>query len=160
MLLAVSVNATAGFEDVTMDEQLALVHFDSDVSALDTMAITALSKLNVTENSEVIIIGKTDSRGTDEYNVALGLRRAKSVASFLKIDDASVSSVGRAEAKELKFSNMRLDRVALVKVITPHVELNPLFGDAMMKLQGPVSHLQYDTVPIGQGAKRVQQPRM
>ena len=34
MLLAISVNANAGFEDVTMDTQLALVHFNTDSSML------------------------------------------------------------------------------------------------------------------------------
>jgi len=162
MLLAISVNANAGFEDVTMNEQLALVHFNTDSSMLDSAAKMALGELTVTSNSQVIVIGKTDNRASEEYNVALGLRRAKSVQDFIGTNGHtfSVSSVGESEAAETVISKMRSDRVAIVKVITPHVTINPLFGDAMMNLQGPVSHIEYNTVPLGQGAKRVQQPRM
>jgi len=160
--LLFSVNANAGFEDVTMDEQLAIVHFNTNSSMLDNAAKMALGKLEVTDKSEVIIVGKTDKRASDEYNVALGLRRASSVSTFIgaNSDQLSVSSVGEADASETNVSNMRVDRVALVKVITPRVTMNPLFGDAMINIQGPTSHLQYNTVPLGQGSNRVTQPRM
>ena len=161
MLLAISVNANAGFEDVTITEQLALVHFNTDSSMLDSAAKIALGKLKVSSNSEVIVIGKTDNRASAEYNVALGLRRAESVKNFIGSNGHtfSVSSVGETDAVETNRANMRSDRVALVKVITPYMVLNPLFGDAMLNLQGPVSHIEYNTIPVGQGAKRVTQPR-
>jgi len=161
LLFTVNVNAS-GFETVSMDEQLALVHFNTNSSMLDHAAKQALGKLKVTDMSEVIIVGKTDKRASAEYNVALGLRRAKSVSTFIGANSklVSVSSSGEQDASEDKVSNMRVDRVALVKVITPRITLNPVFGDANMNLQGPTSHLQYNTVPLGQGSNRVTQPRM
>jgi len=159
LFFSINVNAS-GFEIEKTDVQMALVHFDTDVSMLDSAARISLGKLKMTADSEVVIIGKTDARGSDVYNVALGLRRAESVASFLNASNVSVSSVGETEATETLKDRMRSDRVALVKVITKVTDLNPLFGDASMNLQGPTSHLQYNTVPLGQGAKRAIQPRM
>ena len=40
-------------------------------------------------NAHVIVGGHTDERGTREYNMALGERRAKSVAAFLSSNGAS-----------------------------------------------------------------------
>lgn len=39
--------------------------------------------LNANTNSRMALVGHTDERGTREYNMALGERRAKSVESFL-----------------------------------------------------------------------------
>jgi len=157
-----SLNAYAGFEDTHEIVQTAKVHFVTDKSYLDGAAKVALSKLNVSlPNTEVIIIGGTDSRGSLEYNVVLGLARANSVSEFLKVP-ASVSSVGEDQAIETVVANMRADRIATIKVITTVVIENPLFG-AASPIMGPAHNVQYNTLPLplGQGVNRtLQQPRL
>lgn len=64
-----------------------VVHFDydsSDLSQTDYQTLQAHAQyLNANANSKVALVGHTDERGTREYNMALGERRAKSVAAFL-----------------------------------------------------------------------------
>jgi len=66
--------------------QDVVVHFDFDSSSLDDAAIGDLTdSLECLQKgaSRVVIEGHTDTRGTTEYNLALGQRRADAVRSFL-----------------------------------------------------------------------------
>jgi peptidoglycan-associated lipoprotein len=52
--------------------------------------------LNMYTNRNVIVEGHTDKRGTKEYNIGLGSRRAESVKNFLKergIDGQRISTI-------------------------------------------------------------------
>lgn len=64
-----------------------VVHFDydsSELSATDLQTLQAHAQfLMANANSRVALTGHTDERGTREYNMALGERRAKAVESFL-----------------------------------------------------------------------------
>ena len=64
-----------------------VVHFDydsSDLSAEDYQTLQAHAQfLMANANSKVALTGHTDERGTREYNMALGERRAKAVQSYL-----------------------------------------------------------------------------
>ena len=64
-----------------------VVHFDydsSDLSNDDYQTLQAHAQFLVANaNSKVALTGHTDERGTREYNMALGERRAKAVESFL-----------------------------------------------------------------------------
>ncbi|MDM1721165.1 MULTISPECIES: peptidoglycan-associated lipoprotein Pal [Acinetobacter] len=64
-----------------------VVHFDYDSSELsndDYQTLQAHAQfLMANANSKVALTGHTDERGTREYNMALGERRAKAVESFL-----------------------------------------------------------------------------
>lgn len=64
-----------------------VVHFDYDSSDLSTQDYQTLQAhaqfLVANANSRVALTGHTDERGTREYNMALGERRAKAVESFL-----------------------------------------------------------------------------
>lgn len=64
-----------------------VVHFDYDSSELsqsDYQTLQAHAQyLIANNNSKVALVGHTDERGTREYNMALGERRAKSVEAFL-----------------------------------------------------------------------------
>nr|WP_314368741.1 peptidoglycan-associated lipoprotein Pal [uncultured Acinetobacter sp.] len=64
-----------------------VVHFDydsSDLSNDDYQTLQAHAQFLVANaNSRVALTGHTDERGTREYNMALGERRAKAVESFL-----------------------------------------------------------------------------
>ena len=64
-----------------------VVHFDydsSDLSNDDYQTLQAHAQfLMANANSRVALTGHTDERGTREYNMALGERRAKAVANYL-----------------------------------------------------------------------------
>lgn len=64
-----------------------VVHFDydsSDLSNEDYQTLQAHAQfLMANANSRLALTGHTDERGTREYNMALGERRAKAVQSYL-----------------------------------------------------------------------------
>ena len=64
-----------------------VVHFDYDISDLsndDYQTLQAHAQFLIANaNSKVALTGHTDERGTREYNMALGERRAKAVESYL-----------------------------------------------------------------------------
>ena len=70
------------------------VYFDFDRSNIKSDFFPVLDKhaefLIKNAGTKVVIEGHTDSRGTPEYNIALGERRAKSVQTYLL--NAGVSS--------------------------------------------------------------------
>lgn len=68
---------------------LETVYFDFDKSELrkdtmDVLAKNAEALLKKAADAKIQIAGHCDERGSDEYNLALGDRRAKSVAGYLK----------------------------------------------------------------------------
>jgi peptidoglycan-associated lipoprotein len=68
--------------------ELKPVYFDFDKSALRPDAVDALTN-NTTwlkENADTLVLveGNCDERGTAEYNLALGDRRAKSAMDYLE----------------------------------------------------------------------------
>jgi peptidoglycan-associated lipoprotein len=81
----------ASSKGVTAANRAALakrvVYFDYDSSSLSNADIQTLQGhaqfLMANANSRVALAGHTDERGTREYNMALGERRAKAVESFL-----------------------------------------------------------------------------
>lgn len=83
--------AGASAKGVTAENKAYLakrvVHFDYDSSELSNDDIRTLQAhaqfLMANANSRVALTGHTDERGTREYNMALGERRAKAVESFL-----------------------------------------------------------------------------
>lgn len=83
--------AGASSKGVTDANRAALakrvVYFDYDSSSLSSTDILTLQGhaqfLMANANSRVALAGHTDERGTREYNMALGERRAKAVESFL-----------------------------------------------------------------------------
>lgn len=103
---ATTVNTTGLSEDAALNAQNAagasakgvteankaflakrVVHFDYDSSELSSEDYQTLQGhaqfLVANANSRVALTGHTDERGTREYNMALGERRAKAVQSFL-----------------------------------------------------------------------------
>ncbi len=86
-------------EEMVAQEKEALqneqtVYFDFDSSSIKPEFQTLLDKhaefLVQNPEQDVVIQGHTDSRGTPEYNIALGERRAQSVETYLQ--NAGVSS--------------------------------------------------------------------
>ena len=69
--------------------------FDSNVVRSDDVAtVKAHGKYLLTHpQSKVVLEGNTDSRGSREYNIALGQRRADSVKSILRMQGVSNKQV-------------------------------------------------------------------
>jgi len=74
-----------------------LVHFDFDSSELQSADYQTLlahaQYLKEHSNAKVKLAGHADERGTREYNMALGERRAKSVEAFLSSNGARASQL-------------------------------------------------------------------
>ena len=66
----------------------ATIYFDFDKSNLTSRSIQTLRGVisSMKDNSSIILVleGHADERGTREYNLALGQRRAESVADYLE----------------------------------------------------------------------------
>lgn len=88
---------------VTFDSGL-LFDYDSDVvkgAAADNLTSLANS-LQTYPESEVLIVGHTDARGTDSYNMDLSDRRAASARAYLTsqgIDPSRIRTTGRGEVE-------------------------------------------------------------
>ena len=85
---------------------LANVYFDFDDFSLSQEAKAVLAQnaawLINNPQREVIIEGHCDERGTDEYNIALGERRATSTKRYL-----SVLGVNKAQLSTISFGEER-----------------------------------------------------
>ena len=90
--------------------------FDFDMEALKDDAFDALDAhaiaigLAIAENPGVVVTieGHADERGTQEYNIALGMRRAEAVSRYLRakgIPAANLSTVSFGEAKPLELGS-------------------------------------------------------
>ena len=111
-------------EEYVKAPELKSVYFDFDKSVLRPDAVDAMSS-NVTwlkENADtfVLIEGNADDRGTAEYNLALGDRRAKSAMDYLEAngiakDRLSTVSYGKERpsctdgTEECRYQNRRAD---------------------------------------------------
>lgn len=113
-------------EEITMDEasvqeafQNDPIHFDFDKSTLtktaqDLLRMKALWLRN-NPGVSIIIEGHCDERGTGEYNLALGDRRAKSAMDFLVdmgIEASRLSTISYGEEKPV---DMRHNEAAWAK---------------------------------------------
>ncbi|SDO06152.1 peptidoglycan-associated lipoprotein [Halomonas shengliensis] len=69
--------------------------FDSDVIRPEFESVLAANARFLRENgnASVVLQGHTDERGTREYNLALGERRANAVEQFLSVQGVSPSQV-------------------------------------------------------------------
>ena len=95
------------------------VYFDFDSDTIRVEGRTTLQNnakcIRERKLSGVQVVGFTDSRGTEEYNLALGERRARSTLNYLKslnVDDKtlSASSVGEELASGTEESTWSKDR--------------------------------------------------
>ena len=139
LLASFSVQAM-DFEETEITVKEHTVLFDLDKSDIDEDGIRKLKSADI--EGRVEIIGRTDSRASEAYNVALGLRRALAVQHVLGLNGASVSSVGEQEAT----GNHPLDRNVTITVTQENLVYNPIYG-GYDYVYGPVHHLQYNTIP-------------
>lgn len=64
------------------------VYFDYDSSVLKAETVATLNALSdklIYEDTDVLIEGHCDERGTTDYNLALGSRRASAIAVYLEL---------------------------------------------------------------------------
>lgn len=76
-----------------------------------------LNTLNLNTASKITIQGHTDAKGTDEYNFALGLRRAQSVKDYLikqNISENKLSTMSFGETAPISSKASENRRVDLV----------------------------------------------
>ena len=85
-----------------------MIHFASDSSILtDSAKATLNSKLEVFRSNpamRIVIVGNTDERATDAYNLALGSRRADAAKAYLVskgIDPLRIEVGSRGESKPI-----------------------------------------------------------
>jgi len=87
-----------------------IVYFNLDKYDINSSSIDILNKhanfLRDHRNLKVTIEGYADERGTPEYNIALGERRANAVSMYLQsngvsADQTSIISYGKAKPVEL-----------------------------------------------------------
>lgn len=85
------------------------IHFGYDDATLTSEARDILKNnaayLNKNKNIAVVIEGHCDKRGTNEYNIALGQRRAMSVKNYLidlGILDARISVISKGEEEPVE----------------------------------------------------------
>lgn len=90
---------------VTFDSGLL---FDFDSSALKEEARQNLrefaSSMNEFEETNILIVGHTDAKGADEYNVSLSERRAQSAADFMTqqgTSSARIQTSGQGESEPI-----------------------------------------------------------
>lgn len=77
------------------ENQVYYFEFDSsEIASYDQPAVEAQARyLSTHPKARVVLEGHTDERGSREYNIALGERRALSVADLLKINGASEKQI-------------------------------------------------------------------
>jgi peptidoglycan-associated lipoprotein len=113
-----SVQVTAAKRAAAIEEQkrqeLAklrsehIIYFDFDVSNVSQQYASVLDAhakfLNANSDVNVLVEGHADERGTPEYNIALGERRAKAVVTYLEnmgVDSEQLSVVSYGEEKPM-----------------------------------------------------------
>ncbi len=92
------LNGNGGPQDAVRRALLArVVHFDldsSDIAQSDFAILNAhASYLASNGAAHAVLTGHTDERGTREYNMALGERRAKSVQTYLVTNGARADQI-------------------------------------------------------------------
>ncbi|NQZ90014.1 MAG: peptidoglycan-associated lipoprotein Pal [Colwellia sp.] len=84
-----------------------IVYFDFDTSTVSSefsAILDAHAKFLNNTNTNVLVEGHADERGTPEYNIALGERRAKSVVTYLEnmgVSSSQLSVVSYGEEKAM-----------------------------------------------------------
>lgn len=103
--------------DALQNEQV--VYFDFDRSTISSSYYGILDKhaafLVKNPGQRVTVEGHCDSRGTPEYNIALGERRAKSVATYLQNAGVSSSQISVVSYGEEKPADPSLTEAAFAK---------------------------------------------
>jgi peptidoglycan-associated lipoprotein len=101
---AISATATGAYSDtgITSNNILYFAYDKSDINSEGRTKIRTLAKLINDNNLSVRIEGHCDERGTREYNLALGEKRAKTVAELLIINGVASNKIDTVSYGEEK----------------------------------------------------------
>lgn len=99
---------------VTFESGL-LFDFDSDILRAEARKnlTTFAQSLDKYPNTEVLIVGHTDAKGTDDYNQSLSARRASAAESFLAsqgVTRTRLRSAGRGETEPVATNDTEMGR--------------------------------------------------
>ncbi|MDX2176544.1 MAG: peptidoglycan-associated lipoprotein Pal [Candidatus Sumerlaeia bacterium] len=122
--------AAGGVELATIAGELDMVHFayDSYEITPDWQAILEAHAQWITSNPglDIQIEGHCDERGTEEYNISLGQKRADAVREFLiskGVDGARLSTISYGKMRPLNFDTTEdshaINRRAMFLVFQP-----------------------------------------
>src|SRR5690606_16758220 len=107
---------TAEGIQVILDEQ-SDVRFEYDKSDLTAQAKANLDKLvaifNEYPDTDILVVGYTDSKGSDAYNLGLSERRANSVVTYLKskgISGSRLTAIGQGKSNPRGDNNTEAGR--------------------------------------------------
>jgi len=85
-----------------------IIYFDFDTATVSNTFATLLDAhaayLRVNAGTTILVEGHADERGTPEYNIALGERRAKAVSRYLEglgVNGSQIETVSYGEEKPL-----------------------------------------------------------
>jgi peptidoglycan-associated lipoprotein len=113
--------ATSGGDTGAAGCEVRPVYFAYDSSELDSRARSSLetsARCLTQRNNTARVTGMTDPRGTEEYNLALGERRARTVTQYLSnmgVDQTRPHSVGEEMAAGNDESGWANDRRAEIR---------------------------------------------
>jgi peptidoglycan-associated lipoprotein len=100
--------AAARAREGLMSDMTSMVHFDYDKSDIQSNDMTNLDRkaaiLNANSGVRIRISGHADDRGSDEYNLALGNRRAAAAKRYLVskgVADGRIDIVSYGEERPL-----------------------------------------------------------
>ncbi|MDK2971127.1 MAG: peptidoglycan-associated lipoprotein [Candidatus Sumerlaeota bacterium] len=123
----------SGVEAASQIADLDMVHFDYDQAGIrpewETVLTNHAEWMKAHPSLHVQIEGHCDERGTEEYNVTLGQRRADSVREFLVnkgVEGYRLSTISYGKLRPLTFDQSEeahsLNRRAMFLVYTPGTE--------------------------------------
>ncbi|MCC2616099.1 peptidoglycan-associated lipoprotein Pal [Aestuariibacter halophilus] len=103
--------------DALQNNQVVYFEFDrSNIRSDATAVLDAHADFLIKNPSQSVVIeGHCDSRGTPEYNIALGERRAKAVATYLQNAGVSTSQISVVSYGEEKPAVMGSTEAAFAK---------------------------------------------
>ena len=122
----VSAVSESGYSDSdSLSESTIYFEYDKyNLSASAVSEIRGLAKSIKSNSSRVRIEGHCDERGTREYNLALGERRANAVSELLQVNgvpSSSITTVSYGEERPVVYgsneSSWSKNRRAVVKVL-------------------------------------------
>jgi peptidoglycan-associated lipoprotein len=122
----------------------AAIYFELDSSEIDADGRHELDQLGAWleahPNARITIEGNTDDRGTDEYNLALGDRRAQTIRTYLArlgVDEARLATISYGEERPRRPAPARTPgrRTGAASSSPPH---EPAPGHRASRPGGPV----------------------
>jgi outer membrane protein OmpA-like peptidoglycan-associated protein len=125
--------------EVTFDSGL-LFDFDSDrIKPEAAKNLQELAKsLNKFGNSNLLIVGHTDSQGEDAYNMSLSERRANAASAYLQsqgVPSARISTSGRGESEPVATNDTDAGR-QLNRRVEVAIYASPAYRDQVKSSSG------------------------